>query len=250
MVRCLSIKGTDFAMSTLLGQVSSWVDSGELIRFFVVDKNDIIQHNHAASRFYEREELRIIGNYFPRGGVYVDIGSNVGNHVVYVCKFLHPSQAILFEPNPPAISILELNIALNGLGPVVDSSHLGVGLADVPGTVRPIIPDGNLGATRLVESDGPDCLQLIKGDQALESRRVDFIKLDVEGMEIRALSGLTRTISRWRPPMFVEVDNANADAFSSWVLANDYAIAESFQRYPQNVNHMVVPVEKHVTFGV
>ena len=50
--------------------------------------------------------------------------------------------------------------------------------------------------------------------------------------------------------MFVEVDNANADAFSSWVLANDYAIAESFQRYPQNVNHMVVPVEKHVTFGV
>lgn len=38
----------------------------------------------------------------------------------------------------------------------------------------------------------------------LECERVDFIKLDVEGMELEALQGAARTIAAYKPLMLVE----------------------------------------------
>lgn len=102
--------------------------SGRDVRFFVKNSQDVVQSHHARGEFYELEELNIIAEFFPRGGVFVDIGANVANHTIYVCKFLRPTQVVLFEPNPEAISLLRANISLNDITHVVDCSYLGVGL--------------------------------------------------------------------------------------------------------------------------
>jgi FkbM family methyltransferase len=230
-------------VARISGIVSGGSHAGKEFRFFVADERDLIQAHHLRGEFYEPEELAIISEFFSRGGVFVDIGANVGNHTVYVCKFLHPMQVIVFEPNPPAASVLELNVALNGLQRLVDLSHLGVGLSDSNGRAHPEVHAGNLGATCMIPTDDPNGLPLIRGDAVLSQRRVDFIKIDVEGMEMRALAGLGETIARWRPAMFIEVDNANSDAFQAWVEDNDYVSARTFRRYPTNENHMIVPVE-------
>ncbi|HVE20685.1 MAG TPA: FkbM family methyltransferase [Acidocella sp.] len=220
--------------------------SGRDVRFFIKNPYDVIQSHHSRGEFYEPEELGIIKDFFPRGGVFVDIGTNVGNHTLYVCKFLNPRQVITFEPNPDAISLLRTNISLNDLTHLVDLSCLGVGLSDAQGKAFPSIPQNNLGATRMIDSDDVSALPLVRGDDMLQHRRIDFIKMDVEGMEVRALHGLEETIARWRPAMFIEVDERNAGDFDSWVQRNGYISAQRFRRYTENENHMIVPIERAV----
>lgn len=99
----------------------------------------------------------------------------------------------------------------------------------------------------MISTDDADALRLVRGDDLLQRRRVDFIKMDVEGMEIRVLHGLAETIARWRPVMFIEVDQGNTNDFEDWVLRNDYVAVRRFRRYPENENYMILPVERATT---
>lgn len=226
------------------GVITSRVINGCRTTFFVTDCSDEIQRYHARGEFYETEELSIVSEYFPRNGVFLDVGSNVGNHAIFVSKFLHPSLVVVIEPNSVAIDILRINIALNGLESVVDASHLGVGFSDAVATASAHTPMGNLGATKLYVhdvADGP--LPLVRGDSILHGRRVDFVKIDVEGMELHALRGLATTIEECRPAMFVEVDDANATEFHGWLRDQHYTAVRTYRRYDVNENYMILPDE-------
>ncbi len=82
---------------------------------------------------------------------------------------------------------------------------------------------------------------LRRGDDLLADITPDFIKIDVEGMEMSVLSGLSGTVARCRPTFFVEVDNVNRDAFLQWVETNSYAVRARFRRYRANENFLIVP---------
>ena len=220
-------------------QVIRSVVWGEPIFFTVTNGKEKIQQHHARGQFYEAEELEIIRQYCRPGQIFCDIGSNVGNHAIFALKFLRVTKVIVFEPNPDLVEILLSNLALNGVLDLCDTSHLGFGLSDQAQSGLSIhAPNRNLGAGRLVE-DGGD-LAVIRGDDALAGQRVDFIKIDVEGMELKALSGLEETIRANRPTLFVEVDRENTDAFGDWVKAHGYAIKARFKRYRANENFLLV----------
>lgn len=209
------------------------------IYFTVQDPRDTIQREHIKGAFYEPDELQIIKKYLPENARFCDIGANIGNHSLYVLKYLGAAEAILFEPNPTAIAVLQSNMALNGVLDRCDMSHLGFGLSDKDqGGFSVDAPDRNLGGARLVEGDGD--LRVRTGDAMLKDRPVDFIKIDVEGMEIGVLKGLSEVVRTNRPVIFIEVDNENADAFKDWVTANDYEVKERFQRYEANENFLLV----------
>lgn len=213
---------------------------GRVIHFTITDPKDVIQKSHAKGIFYEPEELAIIGQWFRPGSVFCDIGANIGNHSIFALKLLNASRVVLFEPNPAAIEVLRSNIHLNGLRKLVDLNFLGFGLSDSTAEGLSITaPRRNLGGGRITEGGGT--IKTIPGDEALADRHVDFIKMDIEGMELRALSGLSRTIARCRPTMFIEVDNTNNAGFVAWIASNGYRVETTFQRYPSNINYLVVP---------
>ncbi len=218
---------------------------GKDVEFCVTHHRDEVQKHHMKGQFYEREELDIIGRYFKRGGTFFDIGANVGNHSVYCAMFLNPRQVILAEPNPDAIRTLTANVQLNGLKEICDLTGLGVGIgAESTNTAaiewrRNNWQKVNLGGATIGFKGGD--LEIMRGDDFLGARDVDFIKIDVEGMEISVLEGLTETISKCRPTLFVEVDNINAKAFSSWLRANGYIVKAEYSRYPTNCNYLCEP---------
>jgi hypothetical protein len=72
---------------------------GTNLRFFVRNRRDLIQVHHFDGGFYEEEELDIIRKYF-NGGIFVDIGANVGNHTIFVAKMLNSRKVIPFGLNP------------------------------------------------------------------------------------------------------------------------------------------------------
>jgi FkbM family methyltransferase len=223
-----------------LGHVVRTTVLREPVLFTVNNPKDEIQKHHLQGAFYEPEELAMIARHFPLGGSFLDIGANIGNHTLYVAKFLRASRVVCIEPNPPAIAVLESNVWLNGLTRIVDGSHLGIGLSDsAQASVAIKYSSRNLGGGRVVPGDGG--IRLERADSLLAGQRFDFIKIDVEGMEIAVLSGMSGLLATHRPKMFIEVDNANAAAFQTWLAEAGYQVLEEYKRYRTNTNYLIAP---------
>src|SRR5262245_30455353 len=109
-----------------LGTVVTFSHRDKPVRFLVTNKDDIIQKRHYGGVFYEVEELDLIATAFNPGGVFLDVGTNVGNHAIYAVQHLGASRVICVEPNPDAIAILRANIMLNQLAKSVDTGLVGV----------------------------------------------------------------------------------------------------------------------------
>jgi FkbM family methyltransferase len=151
---------------------------------------------------FERRFLDGLHAYFGRhpGDVMLDVGCNIGNHSCYLARQFRAVHA--FDPNPAIIERLRRNVSLNRLGSV--TAH-AVGLSNAPGTLYlHVNREGNLGGSYL--SGQPDreaqAVPIAIGDEVVREAvtgKVDLLKVDVEGHELPALQGLSKTIARHRP---------------------------------------------------
>lgn len=215
---------------------------GKTFRFATSVRRDPIQRAHRDGEFYEATELELIKSVFPLGGVFVDIGANVGNHSLFVAGFLSPSLVVPFEPNTEANRLLRANVALNDFHRVFDLSQLGVGLSDMDAEGFAMQErTRNLGAAKMLEGQGD--IPVRRGDDMLRDLSPDFIKIDVEGMELGVLRGLTETLNRARPWMLVEVDDENASDFHDWTEQHGYQVEHRVRRYKMNENFLLKPAE-------
>jgi FkbM family methyltransferase len=207
------------------------------VLFFVENESDIIQQHHARGVFFEQTELAALGKIF-KGGTFVDVGANVGNHTLFAGLFLGAHKIIAFEPDWRSRRMLDINVRLNRLSEIVEIH--AVGLSDVE-TRASISRDAhlNLGATRVV-SDSDGDIQLVRGDSMLVDEKVALLKVDVESSEIAVLRGLRKTIERDRPLLFIEVDDENRTAFLLFLDEISYAV-EHEESMPGNANFLAVP---------
>lgn len=191
------------------------------VKMLVRNRDDWIQSHHCRGVPFAADELRQIGKLY-RGKTFVDVGANVGNHSIIAATAFGAPRVIAFEPNPAAAQILIANIGLNNLSTVI--THHAVGLSDSNGTASAVSPETglNLGGTKLVSGVGD--LVLRRGDDLLGGEDIGFIKIDVEGAEMQVLAGLEETIRPTRPPMLVEVDDDNVEAFHAWIERFDYRV--------------------------
>lgn len=212
---------------------------GERIFFCVENPKDAIQKCHFAGNFYEEEELDLIRQHFPIGGTLCDIGCNIGNHALYAAKFLHARKVLLFEPNPASINLLRCNIALNEIGAVCDETFIGIGLSDGQQASGSLVPDkaNNLGGTSIREGNGD--IRLAKGDDLLADQKFDLIKIDVEGLEMKVLAGMSQYLKTSKTKLFIEVDRENETFFQAWRKENGYHVLSHFKRYRQNTNYLL-----------
>lgn len=149
---------------------------------------------------------------FGAGVVMIDGGANIGAVSVSLGRHMEDWGKVLsFEPQDKIFMALCGNIVLNGMNNVrTYRAALGRqdGLIDFPD------PDytraGNFGGVSMLPQT--DIGQKIEAHaqtaskriDSLELQRLDFLKLDVEGMEIEALVGGMETLSRCRPVVMAE----------------------------------------------
>jgi len=230
-------------VSRIPGTVIEASVTGHSIRFFVVNPADFIQSRHFGGEFYEVAELTLMSRFISEETSYLDVGANVGNHVIWLNKFIGLKNIVVIEPNPVAASILQTNILLNDMRADVDLSYIGYGLSDRDGRGTMRVYENNLGAARFTDTDSGD-IELTTADRLLKDRTIDFVKIDVEGMEMECLAGMRDLIERCRPAMFIEVDNENAADFGGWSEQNEYVTVERYRRYPENENYLILPAER------
>ncbi len=222
-------------------KVHSFNRNGQNISFCVNNESDVIQSCHSRLGFYEEKELDDIALVLPNHGIIVDVGANVGNHVVYFSKLGRAHTVIPFEPNPSAIEVLKKNIEINNILSRVDLSYIGVGVGkeETYLSLDFALAENNLGAVRLSHESPNSKIRINTLDNMLINVKPDFIKVDVEGMELDVLLGAQRIISECRPILYIEtIPRTRLDIYK-WLESNKYRIDRTHSRldYPHFDRH-------------
>ena len=175
---------------------------------------------------FSEGEVALFRRIVKPGSVILDLGANIGAHTVALAKLLdRTGWVIAFEPARLTFQLLCANVALNNLFNV-RCHHAAV--AETRGTIRVPV----LEPTTRQNFGGLDLRNTTKGEPTpqtaiddLDLQRCDFIKVDVEGMEIQALKGAAKTIGRLHPVLYVENDRVeNSDALISLIGSYDYRL--------------------------
>jgi len=142
---------------------------------------------------YNLEELDFLRARTPVGGVFVDVGANVGTYALVLARHVGASGIVIaVEPHP----IIHARLAFNRTASGFTQVTLVAAAAGASDGELMIETDGdNLGASHIVSGElsgkaikVPSLrLQRILGDAGVG--HVDALKIDVEGYEDRVLTG-------------------------------------------------------------
>lgn len=137
--------------------------------------------------------LALFKDYCQPGDVAVDVGANIGEVSIILSQGAGSTgQVFAFEPHPRIYRYLLGNLALNGCDNVTPA-NLAVGAA--AGSVR-MSDDKRDDMNRVVDGGeiAATCTTLDAHLPPLD--RIAFLKVDVEGSELRVLEGAHATLAR------------------------------------------------------
>ncbi len=160
---------------------------------------------------FEISETRLIQSFLRPGMTFVDVGANIGYYTLIAARLVEETGLVhCFEPNDPMRLKLEANIRRNGFGNVV--VH-GEAVARETGEVSFYAStwDANQGTSSILPGSGRGAMQKVRSVTlddfvaTLAGRRVDLIKMDIEGAEIFAIEGGRRALGATdAPPLIFE----------------------------------------------
>lgn len=158
---------------------------------------------------YEPALLATLRDRLAPDAVSFDVGANIGPVTLAMSRLTPQGHVFAFEPAPSNFSYLVRNIEDNG---AVNVTAERVALYDTDGPLRFTVSDDDPAGSH-VPAEGTDgaatTVQAMTLDRFVEERgvtRLDLIKLDVEGAELRVLRGAAATLARFRPDLVFEVN--------------------------------------------
>ena len=182
---------------------------------------------------YNIEELRFLRAHLHDGGVFVDVGANVGTYALALARDVGSNgKVIAVEPHPVTHARLAFNRAASGTAQVT----LVQAAAGAEDGELLIATDGdNLGASHIVSGDGcgkairVPSLRLQRILEQASAARVDALKIDIEGYEDRVLTGFFRQAPEALWPRAVVIEHLSRhewqDDCIADMVARGYAIA-------------------------
>jgi FkbM family methyltransferase len=160
-------------------------------------------------REHAEPDLLFLERHLTGGMVLIDAGASTGLYALTAARFItRPGSVIAFEPGRRSFDALTRSRLLNGFDHLVLRRQA---VADVPSIERLYYHDGQdnmLGFSTTRQPLPYEEVQTVTIDDIVEELhldRVDVIKLDIEGLQERALRGATRTLKRWHPTVLVEI---------------------------------------------
>jgi FkbM family methyltransferase len=143
--------------------------------------------------------------------VVVDVGGNIGTTALTFAASVPQGVVHTFEPSREMLASLRRNIALSGAHNVV-VHPMGLSDARARGHLQ-VATAGNPGSAFFVAGDGTapdadtDAAEVRSLDEELRDvDRIDFVKIDVEGLELQVLRGARTLLQRHRPAVLFEVN--------------------------------------------
>jgi FkbM family methyltransferase len=180
--------------------------------------DDIVKYNN----FWEFEIFQKWFKYFPKDGLYFDIGANIGSNSLQFKKNLPNIEIWAFEIDFNNFSLLRQNFKTF---PNMFCFNIGVGsnTSLVNFTDFSLSNAGGIGIT----SDGNNQnLVLALDSMNLLGKKLTFVKMDIECHEISALEGMVNLILTHNPIIWLEDFSGLAIEF---LINIGYEIVESIE---------------------
>lgn len=172
------------------------------------------RHTYFLGRYYELATQLLLSEMLSPGDRVLDIGANVGMIALHAARLVGPEGRVdCFEPNPVCIERIEELIARNHLEQIRIHPF---GLSDENAILELKQDHAHLGIASFAERDPAHVVKVTeaevrRGDEVFQPGEApaQFIKIDVEGFELRALVGLEQTLRAWRPRVLMEMEEAH-----------------------------------------
>lgn len=189
---------------------------------------------YQTKNFYEFETLEFLRLHYRNFSHIVDVGSNIGNHMLFYCSKMKVENVFCFEPNTISREVLQKNVALNNLEKVVAVYPFALGKEPGVGA-QSNFTQQNTGMNRVARINGSEeAIQSPVEIRSLDSfalNRVDFLKIDVEGFELEVLQGAEETVRRCRPVILVEVFESNREEVDTLLRSYGYHKFFAFKEF-------------------
>lgn len=196
---------------------------------------------------------------FGDGVVAIDCGANVGVHTVEWAKTMHGwGEVIAFEAQERIYYALAGNIAMNNC---FNAKAVLAAIGEREGEIVVPMPNyflpSSFGSLEIKKRDSTEfigqeidyteenCARIMMTTiDNLNLKRLDFIKIDIEGMELDALVGAEKSIDKFRPQLIIEKIKSNEIEIRKFVKKFDYQV------FPFGINLIAIheddPVSKQI----
>jgi FkbM family methyltransferase len=194
---------------------------------------------------YDTRNIRSVLRLVEPHWTILDVGANIGFWSIPLAHALKESGRLhCFEPVPSNFRLLTANVKGNCVSATVHVHQ--VGLSDRSGTVPISLREDFVGGSETgnaaIVIDGNDsrfqCVQVEVRPldtlvDSLALNRLDFMKVDIEGHEYKFLAGAAQAIARFRPILFMEINDQYYERqgldpttlFQDWLLEHSYVAA-------------------------
>lgn len=193
--RCALLRklGVRFA-PTRVGTVRMWVDLRDgLGQYFFIHQK------------YESFETELVEEIVQTGMTVVDIGANMGYYtILFASRVGETGSVIAIEPDPTNMQLLQRNLRWNHLGNVTCQQAAAMAYE---GKTMLYLSNINNGDHRVYNAKDDECFNQGMVRNGIEVRTIvvdgylkkagkfpDIVKMDIQGAEMLALSGMCHTL--------------------------------------------------------
>jgi FkbM family methyltransferase len=197
---------------------------------FIGIENDTISNTISKYGSWEGHLVNLYYNLIKENNIVIDIGANIGYHSVHFGNIVGSSGRVFsFEPQKLIYDILSTNILKNGLSNIITQYNIGLSSKKQTmylSNIKDMTYDNgmvNFGGVQLNDEITGGSIINVQTLDNIFTGNVDFIKIDIEGMESEVIKGATKTIKNSLPIIFIEISK-NHDEIYSFFKENEYEI--------------------------
>jgi FkbM family methyltransferase len=206
-------------------------------------KNAIVKVDGVYFRLLDEESFitvfpefeKFIDSYLKvkEGDVFLDVGAHIGKYTLSVASIMgKKGQVISIEPYPETYRVLLENIRLNSFENI-QTFRIAAWSQNCK---KQLFLSNNAGGHSLTPNKKPDerwpdqqpfiIIQAKPLDDILEKigRKVDWIKIDVEGAEIEVLQGMRKTLEHDKPNLIIEARKTNLEKIKKFMEQQRYHV--------------------------
>jgi len=209
--------------ATLDSMLSAMEITDSRVGEFLIYKNDsVISKAIRLFGEYCHAEVEIMKKYLTASSTYVDIGTNIGYHLVGVHKETG-CNVIGFEPNPKHFAVASYNskayAAIQLVNAAASDHAFSFNMKDFDPN-----SSGNYGDIHKDDTGAIEVRAITLDSLALPA--CALIKIDVEGHELETLTGCSKTISKYRPVVMYE-----AMEWDVWTKCYEFMEERKYKMY-------------------
>jgi len=189
---------------------------------------------------YGELDTQIVKNEIKQGDIVIDIGANIGYYTLIFAKLVGPSgRVIAFEPEPKNFELLKKNVRVNGYKNVTLEQKV---VSNTNGKTKLFLADNGIVGHKIYSyNDTSDYIETesISLDDYIPDEirnKINFVKIDVEGVEPRVISGMKSIIKQSKNlKIFTEFNRINIqEAELDPEKTLDYFYNQGFEIYLPN----------------